>query len=307
VAKSSKNVLEAVLNNIYLVKKLRQVISQEEPEVMISFMDRTNILCILASIFKDVPLLISERNSPERKGIGSYWRLLRKILYPFSDCLIVQNASIAEWFKRKICKARLKVIPNPAPAIIEPHCDRQSYSFIKILAVGSNLSYQKGFDLLLAAYDPIAKKYPHCKLVIAGEGENRLQLEEFIKDNSLEKNVDLPGRIQDIYSELKSADIFVLSSRYEGSPNALIEAMAAGCACVAFDCQYGPRDLIQHSKNGLLVSVGNVAGLTEAIDYLILHPQIAQAMGKAAVHSVQTRFHVSQVAEQWLETIEDIV
>src|SRR3990167_7371214 len=119
VAKSSKNVLEAVLNNIYLVKKLRQVISQEEPEVMISFMDRTNILCILASIFKDVPLLISERNSPERKGIGSYWRLLRKILYPFSDCLIVQNASIAEWFKRKICKARLKVIPNPAPAIIE--------------------------------------------------------------------------------------------------------------------------------------------------------------------------------------------
>src|SRR3989338_7046525 len=117
VAKSSKNVLEAVLNNI---------------------------LCILASIFKDVPLLISERNSPERKGIGSYWRLLRKILYPFSDCLIVQNASIAEWFKRKICKARLKVIPNPAPAIIEPHCDRQSYSFIKILAVGSNLSYQKG-------------------------------------------------------------------------------------------------------------------------------------------------------------------
>ena len=130
-----------------------------------------------------------------------------------------------------------------------------------VIAVG-RLSYQKGFDMLLDAFADVQKNIP-SRLIIFGEGELRAELEQQISELGLNDNVSLPGYSDNIIAEMKAADLYVLSSRFEGSPNAIVEAMSVGTQVVAFDCPHGAREILQDGKLPSLAAYLNVEALSK--------------------------------------------
>jgi glycosyltransferase involved in cell wall biosynthesis len=138
-----------------------------------------------------------------------------------------------------------------------------------LLAVG-RLDVQKGFDLLLESFAQLLSRYPTWDLVILGEGSQRTALADQLIRLGLQGRAKLPGLAGNIGDWYSRADLYVMSSRFEGFPNTLAEAMAHGCPPISFDCDTGPRDLIRHEYDGLLVEAnGDVLALTQALDRLM--------------------------------------
>ena len=170
-----------------------------------------------------------------------------------------------------------------------------------MLAVG-RLHEQKGFDLLLQAWKPIEKTYSDWSLRIVGEGPKRAELEAQIESQGL-KRVVLAGATNNVLDEYEAASIFVLSSRYEGLPLALIEAMWCGLPCIAFDCPQGPAELLAEDR-GWLVPNGDIAELTAQIAYALSHPEEALKCAQKAQSFAQTTYSEAAIMPQWVQLIE---
>ena len=167
-----------------------------------------------------------------------------------------------------------------------------------VLGVG-RLEEQKNFKLLIKVFSQIQTDW---KLFIAGDGTQKEELEKMIKKD----NIKLIGIRKDIFDFYKKASIFVLSSKKEGFPNALIEAMACGCACVAFDCPYGPSEIIENYKNGILVENQNEEKLKEAIELLIKDENLRKKLAKEAV-KVKEKYSIEKIADGWENAIEEVL
>ena len=218
---------------------------------------------------------------------------------PLERLVVLTDADKAAWEKAGC--TNVTVIPNPC-AINNSQFSILNSQFPKtVLAVG-RLHEQKGFDLLLQAWQPIEKHYPEWQLRIVGEGPQRAALERQIREQGLE-HVVLAGRTADVAKEYAAASLFVLSSRYEGLPLALIEAMWCGTPCVAFDCPQGPVELLADGR-GWLVENGNVEKLTQQIVYAISHPDEAKARAKKAQAFAQATYSEAAIMPRWIRIIE---
>ncbi len=171
----------------------------------------------------------------------------------------------------------------------------------EVLAMG-RLSQEKGFDLLLAAWSAAAKQLPDWSLRIVGDGPMRGQLAQLANAMGIESSVIFSPFSDNPFSLYSECGIFVLSSRFEGLGLVLIEAMTCGTACISFDCPNGPRELIRHGINGLLVPAERVDALADAIASLGLNPLLRQRLGDAA-RSVSKDFSEPRVAGQWHEVL----
>ena len=170
-----------------------------------------------------------------------------------------------------------------------------------VLAVG-RLHEQKGFDLLLQAWKRIEDQYPDWTLRIAGEGPKRTELENRIQDLQLQ-HVVLAGHTDDVKNEYAKASLFVLSSRYEGLPLALIEAMWSGMPCVSFDCPQGPSELLAEER-GWLVPNGDIEALAKQLEYTMRHPDEAARRAHEAQAFAQEKYSEAQIMPQWKQMIE---
>jgi glycosyltransferase involved in cell wall biosynthesis len=166
------------------------------------------------------------------------------------------------------------------------------------------LGVEKGFDLLIRAFAGIAGEHPRWRLTILGEGEERGALVAEIERSGLAGRVDLPGREADAAGVLRRSDLFVLSSRYEGFPNALCEAMACGLPVIAFDCHSGPAEIIRDGVDGVLVPAGNIDALSTAMARLIVDPEGRRRMGARATE-VSDRFSVERIGSLWERILID--
>lgn len=194
----------------------------------------------------------------------------------------------------------ITVIPNP----IYVYPDHGSpCSSKQVIAVG-RYTYQKGFDLLINTWEAVRERHPDWTLRIFGAGEPEAY-RQLVMDKHLEGCVCCEGATNDVYARYDESSIFVLSSRYEGLPLVLIEAMSAGLPPVAFTCPCGPRDCITDGKDGLLVDNGNTAKLADAICRLIEDEPLRKAMGAAARQSA-TRFMEANIMHRWIELFEEI-
>jgi glycosyltransferase involved in cell wall biosynthesis len=174
-----------------------------------------------------------------------------------------------------------------------------------ILAMG-RLDPQKGFDMLLDAFGRIAGRHPTWDLAIAGDGAQRDALLSQARLLGVDHRTHLLGHVGNVQDWYERADLFVMSSRFEGFPNALLEAMACGCPAVSFDCDTGPRELIDNGVNGTLVPPEKgAAGLAVAIDRLIGDAELRHAFGLSAAQ-VRQRLALSRIARQW-EQLFDVV
>ena len=225
-------------------------------------------------------------------------RQLVQAVKPLERLVVLTEADKAAWEKAGC--TNVTVIPNPC-AINSRKSKVESRKTKTVLAVG-RLHEQKGFDLLLQAWKPIEKTYSDWSLRIVGEGPKRAELEAQIESQGL-KRVVLAGATNNVLDEYEAASIFVLSSRYEGLPLALIEAMWSGLPCIAFDCPQGPAELLAEDR-GWLVPDGDIAKLTAQIAYALSHPEEALKRAQKAQSFAQTTYSEAAIMPQWVQLIE---
>ncbi len=294
---------QAIYWNARRVIQLRRALRRSRPNVVISFLGTTNVLTLMASWGLGLPIIVSERNDPSQYHIGRVWEGLRAMLYRRADAVVVQTLSVGHWCSKLIGGKAIHVIPNPVNPELNGSVkllNRQG-SGHTVVAVG-RLGRQKGFDLLIQAFARCAAKHVDWSLAIIGEGRERTTLEALVATIGIADRVSLPGRVRDSFPILRGADLFVLSSRYEGFPNVLLEAMACGLPVIAADCPSGPRDIISDGVDGVLVPPSDVDALAAAMDRLMTDEVERQRLGAKALE-VTERFSIDKIMEKWGEVL----
>lgn len=292
--KNSNNIFYAIKNNINTIIKLTKEIKTINSDVVISFMTTSNILSILACKILNKPIIISERTNYDFLS-SKIWKKIRKIVYPFCNHLVVQSNYDLE--KYSFVK-NVSIIENPLFINdFTEQIQRKNY----FLAVG-RLDKVKGFDMLIEAYSKLDTTW---KLIIIGEGNERKVLEEQIKRLNLSHKIELLGRKNDVEKYYMEAGVFVLSSRMEGYPNALVEAMACGCPAISFDCKTGPANIIDNGMNGILISSDDICQLVEAMKKLQLNKELRNTLSQNAT-MIRTKLDIENIASQWLQIIDKI-
>lgn len=175
----------------------------------------------------------------------------------------------------------------------------------RVIAAG-RLSYQKGFDKLISAWDIVNKQFPDWKLDIYGEGICKETLDRQIKDLHLDNIVTIHPFTKDIQQEYLNSSLFVLSSNYEGFALVLLEAMGCGLPCISFDCPNGPADIIQHKENGFLIENGNIKGLANAICHLLANEEERKEFGRKAKQSIM-RYTPEKIMLQWNQLFKELL
>ena len=284
------------------VFQIKKVIKSIKPDVVISFLNNPNLLCILATLFSKNPIIISERGDPyQGKGL---FNKFRKIMYRFADGTVFQTEGARNYFGKTI-RDRSTIIPNPVTIKnkSQPVLQRTN----EIAFVGRFELVQKRQDLMLLAFRKVVNAYPELKLVFYGDGPDEQKVRDITKQLGLSENVCFPGLVNNVQESISGARMFVLTSDYEGIPNALIEAMALGLPVVATDCSPGgARLLIEDKKNGILVPIGDVDAIANAIIFLIENQEIAQKYGERAT-VIKNKVHPEKIIDMWDEYIKTVI
>lgn len=283
----------ALATTVRRVVALRRALRATDADVIVSFLTKINVLTLLACLFTRQRVAISERNNPRRQEKSRLWTAALAALSWRADAIVMQtDASLA--CLGAAGRRRATVIGNP----IELGAVDRGERAAPVLAAAGRLTHQKGFDLLVDAFVRIAPRHPDWRLVIWGEGEARVALEARIAASGFAGRIELPGNSDRPEQWVASADAFVLSSRYEGFPNVLGEAMAGGLAVVAFACAFGPTDLIRDGVDGLLVPAEDVDALATALDRLMGDAVLRDRLGRAA-QAAMRRYDPAMVIAQW--------
>ncbi|WP_371363042.1 GalNAc-alpha-(1-_4)-GalNAc-alpha-(1-_3)-diNAcBac-PP-undecaprenol alpha-1,4-N-acetyl-D-galactosaminyltransferase [Sporomusa rhizae] len=309
VIKISETIIGSLNNNFIRLKVIRRQLKELKPDVVISFMDRTNILVLIATAGLGIPVIISERTDPSQRNIGAVWHLLRKLTYRHANAIVVQTESVCEWVRNNIgIRCFVQTIPNPINSsfYMLPQCNqvRKLHENRYICAMG-RLIESKGFKYLIMAFKKLSCKFLDWNLTIMGEGEKREELQSLIAELALSDRVVLMGKVKRPASILFSSDIFVLSSIYEGFPNALLEAMACGLPSVSFDCPSGPNTIIRNGYDGILVPKADIDSLASALEKLINSEELRRSIGTRALE-VRQRYSIEKVMDMWDSVITTV-
>lgn len=227
---------------------------------------------------RNCKLIGSERCNINEKSFFS--RIFCRISSMLCDGFVFQTEKIKLLYPKSVIKKSI-VIPN---AVSNKDVFKINNAQKKdIITAMGRLDLQKGFDVLITAFSEVLKKHNNFKLVIYGEGYERQNLEALVEELGLTEKVFLPGTYKKAIEEISKSKIFVLSSRYEGMPNALIEAMAIGNACISTNCDFGPAELIENGKNGILINVDDKDELVKNINYLIENEDKRKELEKNAI------------------------
>jgi glycosyltransferase involved in cell wall biosynthesis len=285
--------LQQVITTLRRSIALRRTIKALKPDAVISFLTKINVITLLASLNLRHPVIISERNNPQMQKSNATWGLLLARLQWRAAAIVMQTRASLECLDGK-ARERARVISNPVEVTV-PAAPKGG---LPVLTAVGRLTEQKGFDLLIDAFAAVAPAHPDWKLRIWGEGALRQKLEWQVEKRGLAHRIDLPGISKDPAEWVEDADAFVFSSRYEGFGNALAEAAGAGLAVVSFDCPYGPADIVDHERTGLLVPPGDVKALSGALDRVMGDKALRHRLGAAARADIR-RFAPEQIVAQW--------
>lgn len=283
-------------NDFKFILQCKQYIIENAPDkVIIHTMSKLTPAFIMAGV-KSKEIWSMEHISFDFHSV--LYKTFRKYFYKRIDKIITLTGNDA--INYRSFHKDVNVIANANPLqILKKKADNQS----KIVVSIGRLTYQKGYDLLISAWLLIEQEYPDWSLHIYGEGENRKKLEQLIKNKNLNRVV-LKGLTDDVQSVYDNADIYVMSSRFEGFGMVLIEAQSRGLPIVSFNCPSGPAEIIQNDINGYLVKSGDIRALAEKISYLISNKSTRDRFSDKALISAQS-FQLERIISQWLDTIDN--
>ncbi len=302
--RDSRGVWDALRNNLVRILSLRRTLRKVRPDVVIGFSEHMSVMMLLATLGLPIPVIVFEHTDPRRAPLERSWGLLRRWSYHRAKGIVLLTEELRTVAAKNWPEKMLHVIPNPAVVVEESGEASIPFALPKpfIVAMG-RLVPLKGFNLLLEAFSRCGRD--GWSLVILGEGEERPQLEQLVQTLGLEQRVLLPGRVDEPSHVLRQAEIFVLSSRYEGFPMALVEAMACGLPAISFDCPTGPADIVRDGVDGLLVEHENVSALTSAMVRLMDDEQERLRLA-ASAPEVMERFCIEKVMGRWDRLLDSV-
>jgi len=278
---TEEEITDSRAKNLYLrLKKLRKIWKEINPDLIVSFIVKNNFMAITSAIVLKIPVLVSVRSAPAREYNKKSMALLVNPLFARSQGVILQTQDAVSYFSKRVQKKAI-ILPNP----LNPAFLRKPYEGVRenrILTVG-RMDKNKNQSMLLEAFAQIADLHPEMILEFYGDGDTRNGLELRTQELGLTERVIFHGTQYDIPEKIEKARIFVLPSKVEGMPNALMEAMALGMAVISTDCPCGgPRTLIQQGENGILIPVDDEDALVLALLQILQNKEYEEKLGKNA-------------------------
>jgi glycosyltransferase involved in cell wall biosynthesis len=309
-ARVSRNLWKTPFVSLRRALLLRRRLRAFQPDVVIGMMNTASVLVAMACFMFPARTIGTERIYPPLSPLSPARRFARCIAYRFLDVIIAQTKESAAWIRANTFAKAVRIIPNPlawpleaTPPFVTPNSVCPQGRLV-VLAVG-RLVRQKGFTSLIEAFARVHPDHPAWDLVIVGVGPDRDLLETLRDRLGLKGHVFLPGRVGNIGDWYARASIFAMTSLFEGFPNALLEAMAYGLPVISTDCDTGPRDIIKHDLNGLLVEPGDQEALVAGLRQLIESEDLRTRLSDKA-RAVSTLFAVEHISQQWQAVFREI-
>lgn len=296
---SLKERKNTVMNTLIRMPRFWKYLKVSDTDAYVVMLPKTTIMLLMFRWLTKAKVIAAERVDP-----ASYSNRITKMLRRFAkraDGWVFQTEDARKWYGDTIRNCKSTVIPNAVnPIFIRPKYEGKKR---KAIAGAGRLDVQKNFSLLIRAFAKIAPGFPEYNLIIYGKGDKEQELKALVDRLGLQGRVEFPGNIQNIAEEMEKNTMFVLSSDFEGMPNALMEAMALGLPCISTDCPCGgPRYLIQDGVNGLLVPVGDTEKMSDALVNLLQNTHEADELGREASKIVD-RLAPEEVYGQWEDFI----
>ena len=307
LADDSGTVFEALRANFRRMRVLRQALAAIDPDVVIGMMSSVSVMLGLIRPGLRARFIGAERTYPPRSDFGRLWNFGRWFSYRALDVVVVQTQLGALWLRRHTLAKNIVVIANSIrwpiqdyEPIIDP--DRHVQPDRKVLLAMGRLVALKGFHRLVEAFSALAHTHADWDLVIAGDGPERARLEGLIAHHGLMGRVHMPGLVGNVGDWMQRADVFALTSDFEGFPNALVEALASGCPAVCVDCETGPRDILRPGLDGLLVPQHDHSALCTALSTLMADDGLRARLAGGAIES-RERFSELRIMREWQQVI----
>lgn len=286
---------------------LRNLISQREPDVIISFLPNVSVATILATRLMKIPVIVCERNDPSVRSRLDPWEIASNITFRFADMLTVQTEAVAGKVGAIYPNLKkIRVVHNPLPANPMACAERRANGAKTLISVG-RLAKQKRMDLLIKAFSDLAPHFPEWSLHIYGDGPEKNALGLLIAENGMHHRIFLKGITTEPLKVMAESDVFAMTSEHEGFPNALLEAMSLGLPCIVTDCPSGPREITRNGEDAMLVPLNNQAALTDALYKMMTEEKTRNEFSNRARQSVLHRFNLNAVINRWDELFSEIL
>ena len=284
-----------LMTNIGIIKKLRDNLKKEKPDILLSFLAEPNFRASIATIGMDVKTIVSVRNDPEREYHGVFRTLLANLLFRRVNGIVFQTKDARNWFPMNIRKKGTVIYNSVKDIFYEVDLPSEKDG---IVATG-RLAKQKNHILLIEAYSIIYKEISD-DLYIYGAGDSS-SLKKFAEKKGVGDRVHFLGQTMDVINAIKGAKLYVMSSDYEGMPNALMEAMAMGLPCISTDCPCGgPKSLFLNRMYKYLVPVGDSKALASKMLELITNDESRNRHALDCKSAAQL-FRPEIINKQWVD------
>lgn len=294
ITRQPKLLTQLLRMSVWRVGALRNALQIVQPDVVLSFLSTTNMIAVAAGYGLPFRVVISERNDPARQELKQPWHYLRPHIYPLAHLVTANSHGALEELGHYCPSSKLAYVANPIAVTITPSYAHRKCSILFL----ARLVEQKAPDILVEAFAEFSHEHPDWSLEIAGDGPMEPELRELVSTLGIEAKVKFHGMVKDPTDLLATSRIFALPSRFEGTPNSLLEAMAAGMACIVSDASPGPLRLVEHERCGLVVTTDNPRALAKALSRLAEDFGLQVRLAKAARERTR-EFLLDNVAGEW--------
>lgn len=285
-------------NFVARYQKLRGILKELHPNLVLAFLGKNNLMAIAATLFTDIPVVVSVRGEPKSEYSNPAVRWSAKLLFPLAEGIVFQTRQAGKFFPLP-ARRKSVILRNPLnPSFVKPRFQGERDG--RIVSVG-RFTENKNHKMMLLAFAGIAEEFPDAKLVFYGDGETKGEIKSLAEALGISGRVEMPGAITNVADRIYTASVFLLASFHEGMPNALIEAMCMGIPSISTDCPCGgPAELIRHGENGFLVPVGGVKEMEHCLRKLLSDRLLAEQISIQSAMLLES-FDPQVVNKDWRE------
>ncbi|PKP88633.1 MAG: glycosyltransferase family 4 protein [Alphaproteobacteria bacterium HGW-Alphaproteobacteria-17] len=297
---------EANTGRVQRLRTMRRFIRRSRPDVIVSFLTNVNVAALLAGMGLGIPVIASERTYPplETPSLPLFYRVMRRLTYPTATALVAQTVQTADWMRQLAPKVRIATIPNPIIVplpVSEPSVEPADVAGPddRIILWAGRLDGPKRPEIIVEAFARLAPEMPDWKLALTGSGPRFDEMKQLVAALRLEDRILLPGFVGNLGSWYERADIYVMTTSFEGFPNSMLEALAHGRASIAFDVLTGLRELSDSGRRlRLLPDQDHVNALTEALRGL-MSSRVSRDRLTAAARDVTEVYSERAICAMW--------